>query len=110
MITGSSMVGSADVGLIVCTPLLGMLKLIVSRTPTLALEQLIASRSEPVPLSLVLMTTRLHAACTVTALENSEVSMGNSSTSSRVAVAVKNVPVGVAVAKLMVAIPFVPVV
>src|SRR5437773_847912 len=49
-------------------------------------------------------------AATETAALNSDVSMGNSSTSSRVAVAVKNVPLGVACMKLIVAIPSVPVI
>ena len=42
--------GKAVSGLIVCTLSPAMLKLMVSRTATLALEQLMASRNEPAPL------------------------------------------------------------
>src|SRR3954464_3201965 len=57
------------------------------------LAQMIASRREPAPVSLVFVTTRLQAACTVKAAENSEVSTGSEFGFSSVAVAVTNLPV-----------------
>src|SRR5947209_6325897 len=45
MMTGSVIVGSADVGLIVCTPVPGMRKVMVS-APGLLLANVMASRSE----------------------------------------------------------------
>src|SRR5437667_6008644 len=72
MITGSVIVGSADAGLIVWTPAPGMLKLIVS-VPGVLLAQLIASRSEPGPVSLVPMTIVLQSTCTEALALNSDV-------------------------------------
>ena len=54
-ITGTVIVGSADSGVIVWTPAPGIAKLIVCR-PEAALAFRIACRSEPGPLSLVLVT------------------------------------------------------
>src|SRR5438034_8004930 len=54
------MMGSDDAGLIVLTPVPGMLKLIVSSTESV-LAQLIASRSDPEPVSFVFVTIGLHA-------------------------------------------------
>ena len=67
MITGSMMIGSAVVGLIVQTagtpaqPAPVTLNVIVSRTPALALESRIACRSDPAPLSAVVVTVRVAA-------------------------------------------------
>src|SRR5436190_20592242 len=73
MITGSVIDGRDVVGLMMCTPLPGMLKLIVS-VPGVLLAQLMASRSEPAPVSLVFTTAALQApACTVTLALNSDV-------------------------------------
>src|SRR5215467_9129219 len=55
MTTGDEMLGREDGTSIVCTPLPGMLKWIVS-VPTLALASVIACRSDPAPLSAVLVT------------------------------------------------------
>ena len=49
--------GSAVSGVIVGTPVPGMLKTIVSRSPLSAFESRIACRSEPGPASFVLVTT-----------------------------------------------------
>ena len=68
MITGSVIVGRAEVGAIVCTPA-GMAKLIVWPASRSAFR--IAWRSEPIPLSLVLVTT--NALATITPVANSEV-------------------------------------
>ena len=69
MITGSVIVGRAEVGAIVCTPAPGMAKLIVWPASRSAFR--IAWRSEPIPLSLVLVTT--NALATITPVANSEV-------------------------------------
>jgi hypothetical protein len=53
-------VGSADSGLIVCTPE-AMLNWIVSATPTLAFESMMACRSDPGPESAVLVTRRVES-------------------------------------------------
>src|SRR5262245_46104107 len=55
MMTGEVIVGSAVGTSIVCTPLPAMLKAIVS-VPPLALASVIAWRSDPAPLSVVLVT------------------------------------------------------
>src|SRR5262249_9327991 len=66
-------VGRTDSGLIVCTPLPGMLKLMVS-PPALLLAHRIACRSEPISLSLVFVTIVLHPVpVAVTLPENSDV-------------------------------------
>src|SRR5689334_14946177 len=65
MITGSVTLGSAEAGLIVQTPVApaqpapAMLKAIVSMTPTLALESVIACRRDPAPPSAVVVTVRV---------------------------------------------------
>ena len=56
MNTGWLRSGSGDAGVMVNGPVPGMLKLTVS-VPGLALALAIAWRSEPIPLSLVLVTT-----------------------------------------------------
>src|SRR6478752_10799939 len=56
MITGSVIAGKGDAGLIVWTLLPGILNVIVS-VPGVLLAHTIASRSEPVPESLVFVTT-----------------------------------------------------
>src|SRR5436309_3017217 len=56
MITASLMLGSAESGVMVCTPSPGMLKVIVSTTPALAFESRIACRNDPDPVSSVLVT------------------------------------------------------
>src|SRR5688572_2291602 len=58
MIIGSVIVGSGLAGLIVRTPEPGMLKATVSN-PELALASRIAWRSEPAPVSLVLVTVKV---------------------------------------------------
>src|SRR4029079_16310377 len=63
MMTGSVIVGSAVAGLMVCTPLPGMLKQSVSN-PALAFASRIACRSEPAPLSFVLVTAQVATAGT----------------------------------------------
>src|SRR5437588_13087908 len=60
MIKGSVMLGKAERGTIVLTPLAGILKATVSR-PGLVLALRMASRSEPAPASLVLMTVYVAA-------------------------------------------------
>src|SRR5262245_9413814 len=102
MMTGSVIVGSALVGVIVCTPAPGMANVITSgsgfvsgsgpSTLGLLLAQVIAARSEPVPPSAVFVTTKLQA---VWMAENSEDSIGAELAFRRVAVAVKILPVGV---------------
>ena len=57
MTTGWVICGIADSSVIVRTPLPGMLKTIVSRSPVSAFESRIACRSEPTPPLLVLVTT-----------------------------------------------------
>src|SRR4051794_2246057 len=57
MTTGPVTVGRADVGAMVCTPELLMLNWIVS-VPASALASRMACRSEPLPLSLRLVTTK----------------------------------------------------
>src|SRR5690242_7044885 len=59
MMTGSVMAGSADSGAIVWTPVPGMLKAIVSSAPTLAFASTIACRSDPAPLSFVVVTVKI---------------------------------------------------
>ena len=59
MMTGSVIGGNAVVDMIVCTPAPGMLNVIVS-SRGVELAQSIAARSEPGPLSFVLVTTRSH--------------------------------------------------
>src|SRR5581483_10751700 len=67
------MVGSDDLRLMVWTPVLGILKVMFC-CPEIRLEQLMASRREPAPASLVLTTRVLHPLpCTVTVRLNSEV-------------------------------------
>ena len=55
MITASVITGNAEASVIVCTPPPRMLKLIVSM-PAMAFALMSAWRSEPAPLSLVLVT------------------------------------------------------
>ena len=57
MTTGWLITGNADNSVIVCTPPPGMSNTIVSRSPLSAFESMIAWRSEPGPLSLVLVTS-----------------------------------------------------
>ena len=71
MTTGSVSVGRADSGAIVWTPVPGMLKVIVC-TPGVALASVMTWRSEPVPVSLVLVTTKLRPE-KLNASENSDV-------------------------------------
>ena len=56
IITGSVIKGSADSGVIVCTPAPGMLKMIVFK-PAQLFTSSIACRSDPAPLSAVVVTT-----------------------------------------------------
>src|SRR5215813_2164934 len=59
MTTGSVIVGSGVSGPIVCGPAPAMLKLTTSGTFALRFADRIACRSEPAPLSLVLVTTKV---------------------------------------------------
>src|SRR5437660_5681307 len=61
MITGSVIAGNAEAGLIVWTPPAEKLKVIVS-IPGLPLASMMAWRSDPVPASFVLETTKVEAA------------------------------------------------
>src|SRR6476620_10175164 len=56
MKTGTTIAGSGESGVIVCTPVPGMLNEIAV-TPALVLALVIAWRSDPVPLSFVLITS-----------------------------------------------------
>src|SRR4030095_12744923 len=59
MVTGSVTAGSGVRGVIVCGPAPAMLKLITSGTFVERFADKIACRSEPAPLSLVLVTTKV---------------------------------------------------
>ena len=106
MMTASVMVGSADVGAMVCGPAPAILKAMMSGCPpTLAeaLASVMACRKLPAPLSLVFVTVNVVApVATATHGENSEVLFAGS-----VAVAVTNSPGTVAVKSvvLIVALP-----
>ncbi len=65
MVTCSVIVGSADAGVIVWTPVPGILNVIVSAL-RFAFASRIACRSEPAPASLVLLTTNVCGAAPVT--------------------------------------------
>ena len=69
-------VGNPDCGVIVCTPLPGMLNVIVSTSPLSAFDSRIACRNEPAPLSFVLVTTRLRPAGVTVVVSNDRVVAG----------------------------------
>jgi hypothetical protein len=80
IITGSVMASKAVAGCIVCGPAPGISKSIVSK-PGFVFAWLIASRSEPAPESLVLVTTRVEGRTSVP-FPDRETSNGDSSGSS----------------------------
>src|SRR5687768_17409117 len=90
ILTVSVIAGSSDAGEIVCGPSPGISKAIVSGVPVLAFAFRIACRSDPAPLSFVLVTRNVcgptGAAVTARTAENSDVLSSNS------AVAVTVVP------------------
>ena len=61
IVTGWVSAGKAESRLIVWTPLPGISKSIALPVPVVALELMIAWRSEPAPLSLVLVTVKLES-------------------------------------------------
>src|SRR5438045_492297 len=61
MITGSVNAGRGVTGLMVCGPVPGMLKLMMSGTFTVAFADRIACRKDPLPLSAALVTTKVAA-------------------------------------------------
>src|SRR5712691_1787619 len=65
IVTVSVIVGSAEIGLIVCKPEPGILNVIRS-APELPLASRIACRKEPRPLSLALVTVKVVAASGIT--------------------------------------------
>ena len=65
MATGSVMFGRNDSGVIVCGPGPGMLNAITSCTDTCALASSIACRSDPDPLSAVVVTTNVRFGLTM---------------------------------------------
>ena len=87
MMTGWLINGSAVSGVIVCTPAPGMLNTIVSRSPLSPFESRIAWRSEPGPLSFVLIDRYLTAPGVTTVLVVTELFDGSLSALSELTVA-----------------------